>query len=131
MSASFKELHGLLEDRTRLNFSLETQRGFLAHNAAARGDQGRINPEAPNLYLFLGANDEALVWGVADKKRSGVALRDQLTIGDLQMGFAWATEFGRTALGLVERKLKYNDRTGDHDVSLREHFAAISYSLKL
>ena len=57
---------------------------------------------------------------------------DQLTIGDLQVGLAWASLFGgRTALGVVERKLKYNDRTGDHDVSDRERFAAISYSLRL
>ena len=133
MPASFKALRmpGKTEDGPRFNFSLETQRAFPPQNAAAMDDQTRVDPEAPNLYLFVGADDEALVWGVAGKKRSGVALRDQLTVGNVQVGFAWATEFGRTSFGIVERRLKYNDRTGDHDVSVREHFAAISYSIKL
>jgi hypothetical protein len=96
-------------------------------------DLRHTNTQAPGMYLFVSAQNQALVWGIADKRQSdGVALRDQLTVGDFQLGLAWASPFGgRTALGMVERRLKYNDRTGDHDVSDRERFAAISYSLRL
>ena len=43
-----------------------------------------------------------------------------------------ATFFGRAQLsvGLVQRKLGYNDPTGDHDVSLHQDFAAFSFTLK-
>jgi hypothetical protein len=104
---------------------------FFSGQPAVR-DLRHTNTQAPAMYLFVSAQNQALVWGIADKRRSdGMALRDQLTVGDLQVGLAWASPFGgRTAFGMVERSLKYNDRTGDHDVSERERFAAISFSLR-
>jgi len=141
---SFGGLPGFSRESAEFVFGLanrpaEQQKVLVsAGNASFSGqpavrDLRHTNTQAPGMYLFVSAQNQALVWGIADKRRSdGMALRDQLTIGDVQMGLAWASPFGgRTALGVVERRLKYNDRTGDHDVSERERFAAISYSLRL
>lgn len=87
---------------------------------------------APSWYLFVGADNEALVWNVADQTAvDGATLRDQATVGDLQVGVAWSTgEGSQFSFGLVERKLRYNDIAGDSDVKMREQFAAASYTLK-
>ena len=110
------------------NFGGEVRvgQGFLAR------DQRHTNSRPPSWYVFLGADNQALVWNLADKQSlSGVALRDQVTVGDMQAGLAWRTSFGgQTSLGLVQRKFKFNDPTGDHDVSRRENFAALSFTLK-
>jgi hypothetical protein len=86
---------------------------------------------APSWYFFVGADNEALVWNVADKSAmDGASLRDQATVGDLQAGIAWSTGLGaQMSFGLVERKLEFNDIAGDKDVNRREQFAAFSYTL--
>jgi hypothetical protein len=61
----------------------------------------------------------------------GLALRDQATVGDKQAGIAWTTGKGaQMSLGVIERKLSFNDITGDHDVRRKDHFAAFTYSIK-
>jgi len=69
---------------------------------------------------------------MADQKAmDGATLRDQATVGDLQAGVAWTTGQGaQLSLGLVERKLRFNDIAGDQDVKIREQFAAFSYTQK-
>jgi hypothetical protein len=95
-------------------------------------DQRHSNTKAPAGYFFVGADNQALVWNVADHQSlDGLALRDQATVGDMQAGLAWSTRFGgQMSLGLVQRKLKFNDITGDHDVNTREQFVAFSFTLK-
>lgn len=89
------------------------------------------NARAPSWYFFVGAENEALVWNVADQRAmDGASLRDQATVGDLQVGVAWSTGQGaQVSLGLVERELRYNDIAGNSDVEMREQFAAFSYTL--
>ena len=110
------------------NFGGEVRvgQGFLAR------DQRHTNSPPPAWYFFVGADNQALVWNLADKQSlNGVALRDQVTVGDMQAGLAWRTSFGgQTSLGLVQRKFKFNDPTNNHEVSSRENFAALSYTLK-
>lgn len=91
-----------------------------------------MNVPAPSWYFFVGADNEALVWNVADQHAmDGASLRDQATVGDLQAGLAWTTGQGaQMSFGLVERKLRYNDIAGDQDVNVRERFAAFSYTLR-
>ncbi|MDZ4759771.1 MAG: hypothetical protein SGJ21_01695 [Alphaproteobacteria bacterium] len=95
-------------------------------------DQRGTNIKAPSWYLFVGADNEALVWNVADKNATdGVALRDQVTVGDLQAGVAWSSAFGgQMSLGVVEREMKYQGIANDRDVSTTDHFAAFSYTVK-
>ena len=110
------------------NFGGEVRLG----QGLAKRDQRHTNLKAPAWYVFVGADNQALVWNFADRQSlDGVALRDQVTVGDLQAGMAWRTSFGsQTSFGLVERKLAFNDIAGDHDVSIREDFAAFSFTLK-
>jgi hypothetical protein len=69
---------------------------------------------------------------VADQRAmDGASLRDQATVGDLQVGIAFSTgEGAQMSFGLVERELRYNDIAGDRDVEMREQFAAFSYTLR-
>lgn len=87
---------------------------------------------APSWYFFVGADNEALVWNVADQRAmDGASLRDQATVGDLQVGVAWTTgEGAQLSLGLVERQIRYNDIAGNNDVEMREQFGAFSYTLR-
>ncbi len=93
--------------------------------------KGRFS-KAPSWYFFIGADNEALIWNVADQRAmDGASLRDQATVGDLQAGVAWTTgEGAQVSLGLVERKLSFNDLAGDQDIEMRERFAAFSYTLR-
>ena len=86
---------------------------------------------APSWYFFVGADNEALVWNVADQHAmDGASLRDQATVGDLQAGVAWTTgEGAQMSFGLVERQLRFNDIGGDRDIDRKERFAAFSYTL--
>jgi Uncharacterized protein conserved in bacteria (DUF2219) len=86
--------------------------------------------QAPSWYFFVGADNEALVWNVADQTAmDGATLRDQATVGDLQAGVAWSTgEGAQMSFGMVERELKFNDLGGDKDMKMRERFAAFSFT---
>jgi len=90
------------------------------------------NAAAPTWYFFVGADNEALVWNVGDARAmDGASLRDQATVGDLQVGIAFSTgEGSQMSFGLVERQLRYNDIAGDSDIEMREQFAAFSYTLR-
>ncbi len=122
----------------------QIERNRAGNNVARTGAEFRVGANlvdrdmrgkktaAPSWYFFVGADNEALVWNVADQTAiDGATLRDQATVGDLQVGVAWSTgEGGQFSFGLVERKLRYNDIAGDQDVKMREQFAAASYTLK-
>jgi hypothetical protein len=90
-----------------------------------------VKSAAPSWYFFVGADNEALVWNLADQRAmDGASLRDQATVGDLQTGVAMTMgEGAQMSFGLVERKLEFNDIGGDQDVNMRERFAAFSYTL--
>ncbi len=121
----------------------QIERNRAGNNVARTGAEFRVGTNlvdrdlrgkkaaAPSWYFFVGADNEALVWNMADQRAmDGASLRDQATVGDLQVGVAWSTGQGaQLSLGLVERKLRYNDIAGDQDVKMREQFAAFSYTL--
>ena len=124
----------------------QIQRNRAGNNVARTGAEFRVGTNlderdlrgkgrsvrAPSWYFFVGAENEALVWNVADQRAmDGASLRDQATVGDLQVGVAWTTgEGAQLSLGLVERELRYNDLAGTSDVEVREQFAAFSYTLR-
>lgn len=121
----------------------QIERNRAGNNVARTGAEFRVGTNlvdrdlrgkksnAPSWYFFVGADNEALVWNVADQTAmDGASLRDQATVGDLQAGVAWSMgDGGAMSLGLVERKLRFNDIGGDNDVNMRERFAAFSYTL--
>jgi hypothetical protein len=95
-------------------------------------DQRGKSVAAPSWYFFVGQDNEALIWNVADNSRpSGVALRDQVTVGDLQAGVAMSTSRGgQMSLGLVERETSFHDAAGQNSISRRDRFAAFSFTLR-
>ena len=122
----------------------QIQRNQAGNNVARTGAEFRIGPNlvdrdlrgtgaaAPSWYFFVGADNEALVWNVADKQSmDGLTLHDQATVGDLQAGVAWSIGKGsQMSFGLVERELEFNDIAGDNDVKRKDHFAAFSFTLR-
>lgn len=122
----------------------QIERNRAGNNVARTGAEFRVGTNlvdrdlrgkkatAPSWYFFVGADNEALVWNVADQAAmDGATLRDQATVGDLQAGVAWTMSDGaQMSLGLVERKLRFNDLGGEQDVNMRERFAAFSYTLR-
>lgn len=122
----------------------QIERNRAGNNVARTGAEFRVGTNlvdrdlrgkkatAPSWYFFVGADNEALVWNVADQRAmDGASLRDQATVGDLQVGIAWTTgEGAQMSLGMVERQLRYNDIAGSQDIEIRERFAAASYTLR-
>ncbi|MEZ5937489.1 MAG: hypothetical protein R3C52_04640 [Hyphomonadaceae bacterium] len=96
-------------------------------------DLRNSNSPAPAWYFYVGADNQAVVLNVADRQSlSGVVLRDQVTVGDVQAGLAWRAGYGgQWSVGLIERKTRFNaDLRRDRDVSRRERFVAFSFTLK-
>ncbi len=116
----------------RTGAELRIGRGLARDDSLEARDLRGKDAALPSWYFFIGADNEALVWNVADKQAyNGATLRDQVTVGDLQAGLAWRTSRGgQMSIGLVERKLEWNDITGDRDINERQRFAAFSFTLR-
>lgn len=137
-------------ERTGLGLDVEfapraqIQRNRAGNNIARTGAEIRFGPDladrdlrrknvrAPSWYFFVGADNEALVWNVADKNSmDGMSLMNQTTVGDLQAGIAWSLgKAGQMSFGMVERELEFNDIGGDKDVRRKDRFAAFTYSFR-
>ena len=87
-----------------------------------RGEKVKID----SWYVFAATDGEALCWDIGDKgaKFDGVALRDQVTVGDIQAGIAFQKAGGALSFGYVHREYS---REG---AKAKEDFAAISFTLK-
>jgi len=116
----------------RTGAELRIGRGLSAEESLEARDLRGTGAVLPAWYFFVGADNEALVWNVADKQAfDGATLRDQVTVGDLQAGIAWKTsQGGQMSFGLVERKMEWNDMTGDADIDKRQQFAAFSLTMR-
>lgn len=82
-------------------------------------------------YVFAGADGEALVWETGDRGFADVSamkIRDQVTVGDLQAGFAVHRGGGQLSLSYIRREVEYRDRNGGF--SENEDFAGVSFTLK-
>ena len=130
LDLSFTPRAQIQQDRAGNNVARTGAEVRLGTNLIDRDLRG-TGASAPSWYFFVGADNEALVWNVGDKRAmDGASLRDQATVGDLQAGVAFSTGKGsQMSFGLVERKLEFNDIAGSQDVNMRERFAAFSYTL--
>lgn len=87
---------------------------------------------ADSWYIFAGTDNEALVWeageyGLSDVT-SAMALRDQVTVGDLQAGVSVQRGNGQLSFSYIRREVHWGDRTGS--VTENEDFAGVSFTLK-
>ncbi len=83
-------------------------------------------------YIFAGADGEALVWEAGeygfDSFSRALALRDQVTVGDMQAGISVQRGPGQVSLSYIRREVEYNDRNGG--LSENEDFAGITFTMK-
>ena len=98
----------------------------LGQNLVEAFDQRGKASRVSSWYMFAGADGEALCWDVGDKGTTieGVALRDQVTVGDLQAGVAFHRAGGELSIGYVRREVKFQDLKTSDD------FAAISFTMR-
>ena len=85
-------------------------------------------------YIFAGADGEALTYepgdeGFASFDSDAVALRDQVTVGDMQAGVSVQRGGGQLSLSYIRREVSYHER-GIRGVSENEDFAGVSFTLK-
>lgn len=87
---------------------------------------------ADSWYIFAGTDNEALVWEAGEYGLSNVtsamALRDQVTVGDLQAGVSVQRGNGQLSFSYIRREVHWGDRTGS--ITENEDFAGVSFTLK-
>lgn len=94
----------------------------------------RGNGEADSSwYLFAGADGEALVWepdstGSMDMSVNDMALRDKVTVGDMQAGISLQRGDGQLSLSYIRREVEYSDRA--FGASETEDFAGVSFTIR-
>lgn len=100
----------------------------IGQNFDKRGEAG---PES-GWYLFAGADGEALVWepDQAAGVRGGgdVALRDKVTVGDIQAGVSIQRGPGQLSLSYIRREVEYHER--NLGASENENFAGVTFTVK-
>lgn len=94
-------------------------------------DQRGTNVDAQSWYLFAGADGEALVYEPYGDRgwTNTMALRDQVTVGDMQAGLSFTQGGGQLSISYIRREVSYNERgmQGRDDV---ENFAGVSFTLR-
>lgn len=84
-------------------------------------------------YIFAGADGEALTYEPGqyglEFTADSVALRDQVTVGDMQAGVSVKRGPGQLSLSYIRREVSYNER-GVIGITENEDFAGVSFTLK-
>ncbi|MEO0466273.1 MAG: hypothetical protein AAF216_07000 [Pseudomonadota bacterium] len=95
-------------------------------------DQRGSNNVADSWYVFAGTEGEALVWEAGEYGMSNLsgamALRDQVTVGDMQAGISMQRGNGQLSLSYIRREVEWRDRNGGAERN--EDFAGISFTLR-
>lgn len=99
----------------------------IGQNFDKRGKEG---PES-GWYLFAGADGEALVWqpdGTGNVSAGEMALRDRVTVGDVQAGLSIQRGLGQISFSYIRREVEYHER--NMGASENEDFAGVSFTIK-
>lgn len=95
-------------------------------------DQRGTSAVADSWYIFAGTEGEALVWEAGEYGMNNftgaVALRDQVTVGDLQAGVSVQRGPGQLSLSYIRREVEWRDRSGG--ASEVEDFAGVSFTIR-
>ena len=94
-------------------------------------DQRGENVAPDSWYLFAGADGEALVYEPGGERNftNRMALRDQVTVGDMQAGVSFSRGNGQLSLSYIHREVEYNER-GMQGQRAAEDFAGVSFTLR-
>lgn len=99
----------------------------IGQNFDKRGD-GDV---AKSWYLFAGADGEALVWEPNERgyvSVSELALRDKVTVGDVQAGVALNSGLGQLSFSYIQREVEYRER--NLGASENEQFVGLSFTIR-
>ena len=93
-------------------------------------DQRGANVDAKSWYLFAGADGEALVYEPYRERSwsNSMALRDQVTVGDMQAGVSFTQGGGQLSVSYIRREVSYSERGVRGEES--EDFAGVSFTLR-
>jgi len=92
--------------------------------------RGMADPDS-GWYLFAGADGEALVWEpdqVAGVAAGDMALRDKVTVGDVQAGVSIQRGLGQLSFSYIRREVEYHER--NMGASENEDFAGVSFTIR-
>ena len=86
---------------------------------------------ADGWYLFAGADGEALVFAPGEEGGllpSNMALRDKVTVGDMQAGLTFLQGPGQVSFSYIQREVEYSERNiGGND---SEQFAGVTFTIR-
>lgn len=93
-------------------------------------DQRGEDVDAKSWYLFAGADGEALVYEPYSERNwsNSMALRDQVTVGDMQAGVSFTQGGGQLSVSYIRREVSYSER-GIRGEEV-EDFAGVSFTLR-
>ncbi|MEQ9447433.1 MAG: DUF2219 family protein [Rhodospirillaceae bacterium] len=93
-------------------------------------DQRGKDVEASGWYLFAGADGEALVYEPDTDRNltNRVALRDQVTVGDMQAGVSFTRGDGQLSLSYIRREVEFKERGIRGEET--EDFAGVSFTIR-
>ena len=95
-------------------------------------DQRGERVDVDSWYVFAGQDGEALVWEAGEHGFSNItgamALRDQVTVGDLQAGISVQRGAGELSLSYIHREVEWQDRNGSFRTF--EDFAGVSFTMR-
>jgi Outer membrane protein LpxR len=99
----------------------------IGQNFDKRGEQ---DPSS-GWYLFAGADGEALVWEPDERggmSSGSMALRDKVTVGDIQAGLSIQRGLGQLSFSYIRREVEYRER--NLGASENEDFAGVSFTIR-
>lgn len=82
-------------------------------------------------YLFAGADGEALVWepdSTGNMSLDDMALRDKVTVGDIQAGVSFQRSGGQLSFSYIRREVEYRER--NLGASENEDFAGVTFTMR-
>ena len=91
----------------------------------------RGEPTSSSWYLFAGADGEALVWEPDEQGLVAVgamALRDKVTVGDVQAGVTIERGLGQISFSYIRREVEYRER--NLGANENQDFAGVSFTIK-
>ena len=94
-------------------------------------DQRGSSEPTAGWYLFAGADGEALVWEpdqIGQMAVEDMALRDKVTVGDMQAGVSFKRGLGQISFSYIRREVEYRER--NLGASENEDFAGISFTIR-
>ena len=82
-------------------------------------------------YLFAGADGEAFIWEPDSQGAmsfENMALRDKVTVGDVQAGVSFQRGGGQLSLSYIRREVEYRER--NLGASESEDFAGVTFTIR-